>query len=642
MKKQKQISSGKPFLPYLFQFPYCCILLFAFVFVLYGQILRFPLGKLDEYNILLVNIDRLSDFGNLKEAMVSGPFFGKGGDFYRPLQNLSFMTDAHFSGTDGWSYYLTHIILHAVICSLIFYLLILMVQNKALAFLLTLLYAAHPLFVHAVAWAPSRGDFLITLFGLISFIFFVLYLRKQNSLYLIIHIIAFFLAVFSKETALVFPVICYSWFFLIRYEEHNPPVRRLIIPTLVYILIIALFLYLRNYTAMVAIPEAQFGLLSFIHNLRAIPELFFKFFIPLGLSPMPGFSGLWTAAGIILFIGMAIFVFYTKTPREFRLVLFGFIWFLLFLIPSLAYSHKFGSAAYDYLEHRAYLPSIGLLIGAYVLLEHHPVLKRIKHLKPYLILLVLVFGIYSFIYSRYFDDPVTYYSLAMEKNPASAIAIYSRGTILMSEKQEYQKAMTDFDQAIRLLPGYPQAYLNRGYCREQLNDPAGAMQDYRMAAHFNPGVYEPHLAIALLAGTNGLWSLAVAEYDTVLQRVPGYSLAWYHRGMVKYQMQDIDGAMKDFDQAILCDERFAEAFANRGILKFQLHDLTGSLADLTRAIELDAALTEAYVNRGRVYFFKQDYPRACQDWVTAKNLGNEEARSLWKSYCRQDAKKSGY
>ena len=42
-----------------------------------------------------------------------------------------------------------------------------------LSLLLALLFALHPMFVPMVAWIPTRGDFLLTIFVIISFILFI-------------------------------------------------------------------------------------------------------------------------------------------------------------------------------------------------------------------------------------------------------------------------------------------------------------------------------------------------------------------------------------------------------------------------------------------------------------------------------------
>lgn len=649
---------------FLFRTPYVFLLIVAAIFVVYAQILTFSLGKLDEYNILIVNMDLLRDFSNLKEILLTNPFFHQGGEFYRPIQNLSFMIDAHLSGDAGWGFYLTNIVIHAATCSLLWYLLILLGSEKRIALLMTLLYAMHPLFVQTVAWSPSRGDMLITLFGLISFIAFLKYVRTGKGWFLLIHVLAYALALFSKESAVLIPVLCYGWLFLFK-EERRVSVKGLIAPGVFYLLFIAMFFYIRNEIVKISVPDNQIGILVMLRNARTLPELLFKFFIPVGLTPMPAFGRGSTIAGLVI-IGLLAWMSIRSKPASFRLFLFGMAWFLLFTAPALVYVNKYGSASCDYMEHRGYLPSVGLLIFLALWLSGRSGLKAYKYVPAFLLVLTGIFGIYTGLYAGTYKDSVTYFDRAVKKNPASAVAWYCRGTTRFLEREDYPGALSDFETALKLYPAFGQAYLNRGYCKEQLNDNEGAILDYRMAAKVAPETYEPHAALAFLFYNLGDKGLAAGQYDTAILLNPGFSVGYYHRGLLKMSVGDNSGALADLDQAIRIDPRYAEAYLyrgvirsqgqeaeaamddfneavrlnnhlteayiNRGVLKFQLQDFPAAMADLDKAIETDPRSADAYLNRGRILYILKESDRARSDWEMAAQLGSKDASGLLQNY----------
>jgi len=65
----------------------------------------------------------------------------------------------------------------------------------------------------------------------------------------------------------------------------------------------------------------------------------------------------------------------------------------------------------------------------------------------------------------------------------------------------------------------------------------------------------------------------------------------------------------------------AGTYVNRGILKSRINDLDGALEDYNRAIAIDANLGEAYVDRGVVMIIDKRYDDALQDINRGIDLG---------------------
>jgi tetratricopeptide (TPR) repeat protein len=658
-------QNGKLFPDYFLKFPGVYLIIFILIFIVYAQVLFFSLGKLDETNIILDHLAFLSDFHNLKEVLLTNPFFNKGGDFYRPLQNLSFMIDAHISGQNSWAFYLTNILAHGFTCSLIFYLLTLFGKDRRTALLLVLIFALHPLFVQTVAWAPSRGDLFLCMFGLASFIFFIHFIRSGNLIFLLLNILTFALAMFSKETAVIIPVVCFLYYFFIE-KEKKITWMRLVIPFVSYIFFFLIFMYIRNDVVGIVVQKGQFGFLPFLVHLRTIPEFIFKFFIPVGLGPMPAFDWIYTILGSLILAGLIILSIRFKGISG-NLYLFGLVWFLLFVTPALMYINKYGSAACDYMEHRAYLPLAGILIVIYLLLTQTRIFHENKKVPGFLVLILIIFGIYTSIYARNYKTPQSYYDLATSNNPESAIAWFNRGATKMNFEKDYPGAIKDYNTTLQLFPGHVESYINRGFCREQLNDTLGAVNDYETAARLRPGWYEPHVDLATIKHKMGQLQNAIREYDTALSLSPSFSQGYNERGAIRMELQDYRSALGDFNQAISINDRYPEAFFNRGLLEFRLQDYNSALDDFNRAIQLNKKYVEAYVNRGVLKYQLQDFQGAigdfdmaltlddnyaeayldrgmarymtndlngaCEDWKTAGKLNIPEAETLLEKYC---------
>ena len=591
--KKNQTRQASPW-NYLTRPPYVYLIFGVVIFLIYSPILSFYLGKLDE-NLIYENLKFISNFSNLKQAFFKDAFFSeKGVEFFRPLQNISYMVDAHFSGDKGWAYYLDNIFIHWVTCSALFYLLVLLGKEKKTALILSLLFAVSPLFVQNLAWAPSRGDMLIAMFGVLTFIFFIIFLKTGKWQYLATSIFTFALAMLSKETAVMIP-FALAFYYFFAQKEKKLQIHTLLIAGSIYLLIIGCYLFLRAQVVKISISGGEFGVLPLLNNLRTIPEFISKFTIPFGLAPMPGFSIAVTLSGVVIIILLTYLIFKYRNEQS-RMIIFGAFWFLIFVIPGIAYRHKMGSLAYDYLEQRAYLPSIGLIILLYFIIIRF---NKLKNIHLYLLGLILVYGIYARVYSANYENPLVYYQKAVSSNPGSAMAVNNLGLTRMESGKDYNEAMSDFEKAIALKPDYAQAYVNKGNSKSNTGNDSGAVNEYKTAIKIEPDLFHAHFNLGNSYSKLGMKAESINEYNTAIKLFPTYYPAYFSRGVLKFEMKDYPGASEDF----------------------------------TKAISFNDSYTDAYVNRGKVNYLMNKKQEACHDWEKAQTLGSSESENLIKQFC---------
>jgi lipoprotein NlpI len=92
---------------------------------------------------------------------------------------------------------------------------------------------------------------------------------------------------------------------------------------------------------------------------------------------------------------------------------------------------------------------------------------------------------------------------------------------------------------------------------------------------------------------------------------------YHNRGIAKDDLQDYDGAIKDFSKAIEINPNFAEAYNNRGNAKANLQDYDGAIEDYNKAIEINPNYAIAYCNRGGAKVALQYYHEAIEDYNKA-------------------------
>lgn len=73
--------------------------------------------------------------------------------------------------------------------------------------------------------------------------------------------------------------------------------------------------------------------------------------------------------------------------------------------------------------------------------------------------------------------------------------------------------------------------------------------------------------------------------------------AYINRGLIKNELKDYEGSLKDYDKAIELDKNCALAYNNRGYTKYKMQDYKGALNDYNKAILLNPKLKIAIDNK---------------------------------------------
>jgi tetratricopeptide (TPR) repeat protein len=118
--------------------------------------------------------------------------------------------------------------------------------------------------------------------------------------------------------------------------------------------------------------------------------------------------------------------------------------------------------------------------------------------------------------------------------------------------------------------------------------------------------------------------------------------AYLDRAVTKNtELNDTQGALADYDQAISLDPKFSSAYLSRADMKgFKLNDTQGALADYNQAISLDPKFFLAYLGRAslKIHVLK-DQSGAIQDFRQVARLfreqGNTESYQLAIDVLRQ-------
>ena len=141
------------------------------------------------------------------------------------------------------------------------------------------------------------------------------------------------------------------------------------------------------------------------------------------------------------------------------------------------------------------------------------------------------------------------------------------GTNKLLNLSDYQGAIKDFDEAIRLEPQNAVAYFNRGtaYLHQGIEDLASKKFEHAIEAFIE----------------------VVADYDEAIRLDPEYADAYGSRGVAFVYLEKYERAIEDYTEAIRIEPQTAELYAARAVLHHELGAPQQSMQDWETACELD-------------------------------------------------------
>lgn len=223
---------------------------------------------------------------------------------------------------------------------------------------------------------------------------------------------------------------------------------------------------------------------------------------------------------------------------------------------------------------------------------------------------------------------------AIELNTYDAGEYLKRG-VANFKLQKYSEALIDINKSIELNPNDPKAYMERSGIKLKLNDSNGARKDLEVAKVIIDRLDEGLKAnnIGDIDYDSGNYKNAIKNYDKAISLIPSLTGIYYNRGIAKRMIDNLDGAIEDFNIAIdLGASNKAYAYYDRGLIKYhKLKDSQGALEDYSKAIELNPTEPDFYYSKA---IASDDY-EAVQYLTKASELSPEKAEIYFARAIRE-------
>jgi hypothetical protein len=350
-----------------------CAALVLLVLLVFAQTARFDWLLYDDPLYVTNNPDIAGGLtmAGLRAAFTKGLVL-----LWIPVTSISYMLGVSIHGQSSAAHHLTNVALHGMNVLLVLWAFRKLTRNDWMALLVAALFAVHPLCVEPVAWISARKDVLSTTFTLIALGGYLHYAGRPSAARLLLVTLAFMLGVASKVAVLTLPAVLLvlDWRPLHRWQPSWIPGRSLVrliaekLPMFAFGLFgMVMALYLHSVAANVEATVAPLGVR--VMNACYVYAFYVaKFLLPSGLTVhYPYFEQgppYQLAAGSVLLLA-AITTACIWQARRMPLLLVGWLWYGLFLLPSAGITR---AASFLMADRYVYVPMLGLSLMAAVLL----------------------------------------------------------------------------------------------------------------------------------------------------------------------------------------------------------------------------------------------------------------------------------
>jgi protein O-GlcNAc transferase len=165
----------------------------------------------------------------------------------------------------------------------------------------------------------------------------------------------------------------------------------------------------------------------------------------------------------------------------------------------------------------------------------------------------------TFLQLKKYSDAIKYLSFSIIQNSKFADSFNNRG-IAYAENSNFDQAIKDYDQSIKLKENNFDAYLNKGIALKNI---------FRFKE-------------------------AINHFNISLKLRPNDAKVYYNSGNVFLELNNFNKALELYNKAILLQKNYSEAYAKRGEVNFFLKNYDLSMRDYSQSIKLNSDLDYVY------------------------------------------------
>ncbi len=570
-------------------------------------------------------------------------------NYYRPLMQVQYLLLYQIYGPLAYVFHLGNVILHALVVILLFLVTRRVFRSETIGFLAAAIFALHPIHTEAVAWVAAVSDLQLGVFLLLSFWFFLNLGDAQRKRWWTAPMmcICFFLALFSKEPAIAFPLIATAYQHFFAEDRTRTPWREMVRRYAPLWIVAATYLTARIAFMGSLIPRVQRPRLpwsqAILSSVTLAGDYLTKLVWPVKLATFYSFSpttswrnlGFVSGAAWLAGAGLLFLLLWKKQ----RMATFGMVWLFLLLAPAL---NARWMAVNVFSERYLYVPSMGfcwmVAVGIVALWNSGGVSRRAwakAGVATTGVALAALMTLRIIERNRNWHDDISFFGVAVKQNPNNADTHSDYGSALWTMSRT-DEALREWHTALAIDPNNMYALDNLGMVALGHKRYDEAVVLLRHAVSIKPNNTDGLLGLAQALA--GLGQSAEAE-SKFRAAIAASQYDWdAHNRLAQFYEQL--GRTKEAEQEYaISDEIMLNTGALDGLggLALQRNDPTAAEKYFRDAIEFDSydhhahfELTILYAQSGRLAEAEREYKLGEQTDVGTDDLAKQARAAIEK------------
>ncbi len=640
------------------------LLIIVLGIILYGWTLTFDYA-LDDTLMITGNKFTQQGFKGIPDIFSSDAFEGffgsKGqvaGGRYRPFTHFIFAVETELFGFNPFVGHLFNLIMYITLLLFLFNFLKRLFSkfsnNNVLLsfpFVVTVLFAAHPLHTEAVSNIKGCDEIITMLFAIIAMMLLYDYVVDKKKWRLILASFTYFIALLSKENAItwivVFPFIL--WFFTdAKKFDYFATMSVLLIPAMAFMFIRA------NVVGGVLETDIAPELLNnpFIYSTKAqeIATVLFTWLIyyKLILFPHPlthdyypkqiaitdfGNPLVWLSVAIVI-VSAIIFI---RGLKNKSIVSLGIL--IFWATFSISSNLLFNIGTFMN-ERFMFVPLLGIFIIAGYYFDK--LYSKQKWIGIAFWILIGLYSLKTITRSMVWENNKTLFLTDVKTSSNSAKVNVSAAEVLLSEadaeknvnkqKMLSGEALTYLNRAEKIHPDYFGVYDLRGKAYFFLGDFKSSLNDYKICVELDSSkqtVFNNIYLVGLAALNNNNFATAIEAFKYLVPFQPDSARNWFQMAIVYDQLGMIPESFSCIDSALKVDSLYAPAWNKGGELFGRVkNDLLMSEKYLLKSYSINQNNASVLENLGVLYGIMKKFDLSVQFLLKANVISPQNKQIL--------------